>query len=219
MSGRMSGRLSRRHRVSGKLAHARPLACVAVVVVYGALSWRGFRHLFEKSPSPAVVFDFDLLVCLYFLETLGAVLFGVSTLKGWSRRHFLEHHLPLVILFLLMRWQNGETNGRALAQHKEWMALVLFISFNEACAALLVVYPSQSLDKLRVLPNILVQLALFCTETTSWFNATSTQLKLQDPDMWISTILTQFLLAAAAVHVSYFRKLVRLFEKLFLAKD
>ena len=210
-------------RVPGKLAHARAPFCVAVLVMYGGLSWRGFRHvselLIQNSSSEKIVHDFTLLVALYGAETVGAVLFGVSTLYGWSRRHFLEHHLPLVVLFVLMASQQTWTSGRALDSHKEWMALVLLISFNECSAALLTVYPSPRLNKLRVLPNMMVQVALFGTETTSWFRATTRQLTDRDPNMWVCTLLTQFLLCAAIVHLSYLHKLSKLFQKLFLAKD
>jgi len=212
-------------KIQEKLKHAPRSICFVVMTCYGFLSVRGFIHILalarkDRSNQNELDRDFLALVLVYLIEVLGAVVFGVSTLYRWSRRHFLEHHLPLVILFALTLSQNQKTQGRATSQHSEWMALVLLISFNEMTAALLAIWPNKNVDKLRVLPNMIIQFSLLLTETSSWFRATITQLFLRtDPSMWLTTLFSQFLLAAAVIHYSYLSKLSRIFVKLWLDKD
>lgn len=205
-----------------KLRQAHAAVSIPVIVAYALLSYRGTSHLVSLWESgqcrhDILLFDFLSMIVLYALEVFGAVVFHVTTLHKWTTRNFLEHHLPLVLATVALYSQNQPTGNRATLQHQEWMAFVLLISFNESSAALLGVWYNARLERFRTLPNICVCCGLLVCETRSWYRSTSTQFYSRDPTMWISTFVTQFLLAAALVHISYIKGLVRIFKRDFLA--
>ena len=195
------------------LAEAPRAVCAVVCGLYLALSCRGATHLrriiADGHADPDALFrDFGALLALYGAETALAAAGGATTMYHWTRRNFLEHHLPLALVGGCMLACCGATQGRALVQHEEWCSLILLISFNEASAAFLILRPDPTLQAFRIGPNLLIQVSLLATELGSYARAMRAQNALRDPAMALPGALSQFLLAAAVVHVSYIGQIV-----------
>lgn len=197
---------------AGYLTEApRPL-CVLVCACYCALCARGVVHARRirggAADAPALYRDFSALLAIYALETVLAAALDVTTMYHWIRRNFYEHHLPLVVVGGLMLASCRGEDYRPLEQHREWCALILCISLNEAVAALLILWPSTTLQALRLGPNMCVQASLLATESYSYARAVRAFVSgPRDPTMDGPFLLTQFLLVAAAVHVDYIRQI------------
>ena len=205
------------------LTEAAPALCVAVCAVYLFLGARGAMHLrrivVDGSAEAGPLFDdFRGLLAVYAAETLLVTTRGVTTMYHWTARNFLEHHLPLVVVGGCMLACCASTDSRALMQHAEWVALVLLISFNEASAALLILWPDPTFQALRIGPNLLIQTSLLATELYSYARAVRRQAADRDPRMWVPLGLTQFLLLAAFIHVSYIGQIARSCRKKSLAE-
>ncbi|KAH8063168.1 hypothetical protein JL722_2330 [Aureococcus anophagefferens] len=162
------------------LAEAPRAVCAVVCGLYLALSCRGATHLrriiADGHADPDALFrDFGALLALYGAETALAAAGGATTMYHWTRRNFLEHHLPLALVGGCMLACCGATQGRALVQHEEWCSLILLISFNEASAAFLILRPDPTLQAFRIGPNLLIQVSLLATELGSYARAMRAQ--------------------------------------------
>jgi hypothetical protein len=93
-------------------------------------------------------------------------------------------------------------------QHDAWAALVLLVGSNEALASACVAFPRIVTDRMirwKRVATIFWCMLMLVVELRSWWIATRRQFATREATMWFPTLLTQFLLFAAVIHVEYIK--------------